>query len=340
MILNVALDTETYPWRAMLLRKDATCQNACDYCSNSLEKTRFLAIEDLQDWTAGERGINIVTYPYPGVIEDVCSLTGKIVDCGGGPIVVTLGPGALKDISELRLLKQAGVAGVCFSLISATKNLDASVRHGNRSGLSWWDECWRLTEAAVELWGKDRVGLTLSVGLGETEQQILATMQKAKDMGVLPYVSPLEATAKVKVSLGKFYRILVGRYLIINQMSSCSQMQFGDFGQVIHFGIPKERFIEIVASGKPLEQTGLWLDCSNFGRLEEMSGWFLKGVPDKGEVPTLIGQICKMDWREAWITQRRVFELEGEDFDEDEIEAGNGSIYKLIAELGRTYQSK
>ncbi|MDN5345377.1 MAG: lipoyl synthase [Clostridia bacterium] len=329
------------PWRPLLVDGGGACKAACKYCPDPTVQGRPLAEADLGEWAVGTRGvqgINIIARPYPEVAADLYCLVQKLVVNNPALVIVTLGPGAPIDTWGLQHLKEAGATGVCFSLVAVTRSLDASTRPG-RGGRQWWDTCWELVDTAISLWGPGKVGLTLGLGLGETEQQVMATIQQVRDRGAVSYIYPLMTTAEIKVSTGKLYRVLLARHLITTGQATSNQMQYDDFGQVIHFGVPRDRFYEIMQEAKPFSLDNLWLDCCSMGWQAELAAGLFPAQPGAEMVPELIRRVCSVDWREAWLTRTRVFELEGVDFDEDEIEAENGSIYKMIAELGRAGRS-
>lgn len=339
MPLRIPRYTHTaYPWLAAMIISESGCGGGCGYCPDPLRLTAPIE-QSIEQWVRNLRAagqpVNIIILSGSKAVADACCLVEKLVAAGTGSVMVTLGPGALATSPELISLKQAGASGVCFSLATCTQQLDAVSRPSSDKGSSWWRRCWQLAGEAVGLFGQENVGISLSLGLGETEAQALASVQKARDMGIHAYISPLVTAGRARVSRGKFYRVQVGRYLIDRRLTANNQMQFGDFGQVIHFGVDTAKFVDILAHENPLSSDYLWLDCTDLEILYNLADWCRQEPPGEANVAGLIQQLCQVDWREAWLNQRRVFEVEGVNFDDEEIEAETGSIYKLIAELGR-----
>jgi biotin synthase-related radical SAM superfamily protein len=317
------------------------CQAGCRCCSDHLNNMVQKHLNEIaglvESFKERIEEINIIALPHSELLSDLGSLIQSLDAGGDRPITVTLSPFSASDPDQLRKLKSMGVMRVCFSLIGMTKNIEMAMQPGRFYDWSWWDTCWSMAEAAVRIFGGSNAALHLGLGLGETEQQALATVQKAGDLGIMTYISPVLARNNphiLKVSKGKFYRVMVARYLLAQGIITLDKMKFNDFGQVIHFGIAPDKLVEILSKAEVPAVQDLWYDCSNLTFFHEINAWF----SGSADFPKFLQQLCSIDWVEAWTNQRRVFGLEGVELDDEEIEAENGSIYKMIAESGANDQ--
>ncbi|MFN3535205.1 MAG: radical SAM protein, partial [Desulfatiglandales bacterium] len=124
-------------------------------------------------------------------------------------------------------------------------------------------------EEAVRIMGPYKVGVHLIVGLGETEEQMIATIQRAHDMGAHTHLfsffaekgSLLEGVPQPQWP--KYLRVQLARYLVEYEISSLGRMSFGNRKEIVDFGIPKEKILGIVESGIPFMTTG----CEDEGQV-------------------------------------------------------------------------
>ncbi len=322
---------------SLLVGGDGACGINCSYCSLCRDGTASLDAEILAGWLKiGRqtiREIELITAGYPGCADDLCRLAGDFKSGGTKTVAVCLGPGTAREKIDFAVLAAAGVDEVAFSLTAASRNIDQRLRPCP-DGCPWWDDCWEMAEAALRVFGAGKVAFNMGLGLGETEQTALLIMQKAERKGIRSRVSPLatrsEPGGKPAVSRGKFLRVLAGLHILSRGLAVVEQMQFGDFGQVIHFGLPADHFLTLITGGEVLDSACGYVDCANFGQPPAAGSGAGSGGDD------VLRQICTVDWEEAWMTQRKLHQIDERDFDDEEIEAENGSVYAMIAELGKT----
>jgi biotin synthase len=108
----------------------------------------------------------------------------------------------------------------------------------------------------------------LIVGLGETEKEMVAIIQKCVDMTVLPGLfafTPIRGTGlenQAQPSIGKYRRIQTARHLILHSNSRYVDMEFDKKGRITYFGISKDRLARILRTGEPFLTSG----CPNCNR--------------------------------------------------------------------------
>ncbi len=89
-----------------------------------------------------------------------------------------------------RLLWEAGVVEVKFNIEAATPGLFAEMCPGLDLALLW-----EVLGASVRLFGKNHVQSNVIVGLGESDDEMEATVERLCRMGVIPVLRPLTPSA-------------------------------------------------------------------------------------------------------------------------------------------------
>jgi biotin synthase-related radical SAM superfamily protein len=102
----------------------------------------------------------------------------------------------------------------------------------------------------------------LIVGLGETEQDMAATMQRAADMGGETHLFSFypepgsQMAAQSPPPLGQYRRIQLARYLVDEKITNAGNFTFDTSGQIADFGIPSDLLEEIINTGYPFMTSG------------------------------------------------------------------------------------
>lgn len=305
---------------------DEGCGAGCSYCGVRREGAAALDEAGLAGWLASGqpvREIGLVTAGYPGCGANLCRLALEAKRGGAETVTVSLGPGAGRKDIDFAALAAAGVAEVSFSLAAAVRCQEERLPPCPAGRPDGWDACREMAGAALETFGAGKVAVSVWLGPGDTEQSALLLLQKASRLGVRARISPLAA-----VSRGRLLRVLAGLHILVRNLAAAEEIEFGDFGQVINFGLAPDRFVAMVTGGEIPFSAYLGRDCANFGQPPA----FVPGTADGGDI---LRQLCEVDWEEAWMTQRRLYKLDELAFDDEEIEAESGSVYAMIAAMGK-----
>ena len=97
------------------------------------------------------------------------------------------------------------------------------------------------------------------VGLGETEQEMIATIQRAQDLGAHTHLFsffPESGTAMddhAQPTYSQYRRVQLARYIINQERGSYQQMDFNAAGQVVDFGVATD---ELIQYGEPFMTSG------------------------------------------------------------------------------------
>jgi biotin synthase len=131
-----------------------------------------------------------------------------------------------------------------------------------------WKRQFRLLQKAVDVFGKNRVSTHLIVGLGETEKEMVGTIQKCVDLKILPALfafTPVKGTKMEnhpQPAIGQYRRLQLARYLIYNKITRSEQIKFDKNERIQHFGIELKSLKRVIESGKPFITSG----CSGCNR--------------------------------------------------------------------------
>jgi biotin synthase-related radical SAM superfamily protein len=169
---------------------------------------------------------------------------------------------------NMRRLAEAGVERIGIPLDAATEELFSKVKGRLVGGPYVWDEQSRLLSEAVQIFGKGEVSTHLIVGLGETEKEMVETIQKCVGMGVLPALfafTPIPGTAlenNSQPSVPAYRRVQLARHLIFHGITRYEDMSFNGKDCVSDFSVDKEVLMRIVRRGEPFLTSG----CPNCNR--------------------------------------------------------------------------
>ena len=151
--------------------------------------------------------------------------------------------------------KEAGTDKVGIAVDAATPELFKSLRGTGVNGPHKWGKYWQTVEESAEIFGPENTGIHLIVGVGETEKEIIETIQRAEDLGARTHLfsffpeegSDLEKTPQPP--LGAYRRVQMARYLINEKLGRYDNMEFNERGQLVDFGIGKAVYEKALTEG-------------------------------------------------------------------------------------------
>jgi len=201
---------------------------------------------------------------YPEVFEHLLAIVKAIHSRVSVPVSISCQP---LNRENMRQLLEIGVERIGIPLDAATEELFDKVKGRRVGGPYVWEEQFKLLSEAVDIFGKGKVSTHLIVGLGETEKEMVETIQTCVDMGVLPALfafTPISGTALESNSqppVSVYRRIQLARYLIFHGIARYEDMRF-DGKDISDFGVDKEVLMRMVQAGKPFLTSG----CPNCNR--------------------------------------------------------------------------
>ncbi len=125
-----------------------------------------------------------------------------------------------------------------------------------------WDKYWEILHAAADIFGPERFGAHLIVGMGESDHDTLRQVQAIRDLGghshmfaffpergsLMDHLPP--------VPRPQWRRIQLGRYLIDYRDHRIERMRFDESGQLVDFGLPQDELDEVIKAGVAFRTSG------------------------------------------------------------------------------------
>jgi biotin synthase-related radical SAM superfamily protein len=125
-----------------------------------------------------------------------------------------------------------------------------------------WDKYWQILRAAAEIFGPERFGAHLIVGMGESDHDVLSQVQAIRDLGGH---SHMFAFFPEKGSLmdhlppvprPQWRRVQLARYLIDYRGHRLERMRFDPRGTLTDFGLPAAELGAIIDAGTAFRTSG------------------------------------------------------------------------------------
>ncbi len=184
------------------------CIFSCRYCSVPRLAARRKTVEEIMDLVESVRhrvSAISLTSGVQGSIEEEEAYVCEVIDhlrFFGLPIGVSIYP-TDQTPDKLHAL---GVAEVKFNIETATPELFT----GMCPGLDY-DRLWRVLDRSVELFGKGRVFSNVIIGLGETDAEMEACINRLTSHWVIPVLRPLNpvagCTGRLRPSAGRLRKL-------------------------------------------------------------------------------------------------------------------------------------
>ncbi len=269
----------------LLLTYSSGCMGNCGYCGLSMRRPggyvdkSFIRVEwptyhidDIIKQIAMRKEkikrvcVSMITNKQ--AIQDTITITEKLHTRLDIPVSLLISPTILtKD--HLYKFKKSGADMIGIAVDCSTPDLFVDIRGAGVNGPHQWETYWSCYKDAIDVFGQRKVGVHLIVGLGETEKEMVATMQKAYDLGGWTHLFsfyPEKDSALadyVQPSIGYYRRIQLARYLIDEGISSMDDFRFDSSDRLVDFGRNDETIDQIICSGKPFMTSGCPDDMGN-----------------------------------------------------------------------------
>ncbi len=261
----------------LLLTYGKGCAGSCAYCglqrqrSGRFNRRSFIRVEwptfplaeiaaRMKKREARVERVCISMVTGGGAVEDTLAVIRALKPLGK-PVSVLMAPTIL-DQKQVMELKKAGAGIGSVAIDAATPELFRRMRGEGVGGPHRWNRYWQCLGEAVEVFGPGNAGCHLIAGLGETEKEMVQTMQQVVDMGANAHLFsfyPEEGSVLEKQSpcpAGRFRRLQLASYLIRNGFSTYGRFSFGGGGRIAGFGIGIAEADIIIESGVPFMTSG------------------------------------------------------------------------------------
>ena len=159
-------------------------------------------------------------------------------------------------------LKDLGADIFTVALDAASPAIFDRTRGKGVQSMHRWDKYWEIMEDAKDIFGSNKFGAHIIVGMGETEYEMLTLIQKLVDMGGHSHLfsffpeqgslmDHLPATPR-----DQWRRVQLARYLIDYQGVRVDHMKFDEEGRVSDYGLPKGELEATIDSGLAFRTSG------------------------------------------------------------------------------------
>jgi biotin synthase len=196
---------------------------------------------------------------YPEVFTHLTALVKTIFDQTHMPISVSCQPSKRENIAQLA---DAGAERIGIPLDAAVKSVFTRIKGSSAGGPYTWEGQFQLLDDALRTFGKGKVSTHLIVGLGETQRQMIRTIQECVDMAVLPALfafTPILGTtlaSRKRPAIEAYRQIQVARHLIWHGNARYEDMSFNERGLLVNFGVNAETLMKVIETGEPFLTSG------------------------------------------------------------------------------------
>jgi len=260
----------------LMTYRPGKCAANCCFCPQAREshgRADMLARVSWPDFAIGDvleaiaeaagegkmKRVCIQALNYPEVFTHLVALLRVIREKANIPASVSCQP---FNRERMKQLARAGAERIGIPLDAATEEIFDKVKGKYAGGPYEWKEQFELLAEAVEIFGKAKVSTHLIAGLGESEKEMVQTIQRCVDMGVLPALfafTPIRGTALESVnppSVQKYRRVQVARQLIVLGLARFEDMTFDDEGSLTGFGVDGQTLINTIEKSEPFLTSG------------------------------------------------------------------------------------
>ncbi len=193
--------------------------------------------------------------------EDLVSILARLRPAIDIPISLLVSPTVISE-SDLVNFREGGVDRVGIAVDTATPELFDSIRGKSAGGPHDWDAYWKKIELAMKVFGNENIGAHFVVGLGETEKEMMASIQRMRDMGGDTHLFSFFPENESRFAnmpqppMGQYRRIQLGRYLVDEELGNMKSFTFEPSGKISGFGLSEGELSRIIQLGKPFETSG------------------------------------------------------------------------------------
>jgi biotin synthase-related radical SAM superfamily protein len=206
--------------------------------------------------------ISMITHPRSD--EDTVTVLRKWtsrIDPSAIPLSILSNPTTMTR-DDVRRLKDLGSDIFTVALDAATPEIFDRTRGKGVASPHSWKKYWEILEDARDIFGPQKFGAHIIVGMGETEYDVLSLVQQLVDLGGHSHMfcffpekgslmDHLPATPR-----DQWRRVQLGRYLIDYCGQRVDNMRFDEAGRVIDFGLPASELDGIIDKGIAFRTSG------------------------------------------------------------------------------------
>jgi len=206
--------------------------------------------------------ISMITHPRSD--EDTRTVLKKWterIDPAAIPVSILSNPTTMTR-EDVKRLKDLGADIFTVALDAATPEIFERTRGKGVQSPHSWRKYWEILMDARDIFGPQKFGAHIIVGMGETERDVLELVQRLVDLGGHSHMfcffpekgslmDHLPATPREQ-----WRRVQLARYLIDYRDGRVEKMRFDDAGRVIDYGVPRSELEIIIGEGTAFRTSG------------------------------------------------------------------------------------
>jgi len=206
--------------------------------------------------------ISMITHPRSD--EDTVTVLKKWtdrIDPGAIPVSILSNPTTMTR-EDVKRLHGLGADIFTVALDAATPEIFDRTRGKGVQSPHAWKKYWEILMDARDIFGPQKFGAHIIVGMGETERDVLALVQQLVDLGAHSHLfcffpekgslmDHLPATPREQ-----WRRVQLARYLIDYREVRFESMRFDQSARVVDYGIPESELQTIVGEGIAFRTSG------------------------------------------------------------------------------------
>lgn len=206
--------------------------------------------------------ISMITHPRSD--EDTVTLLKQWterIDPAAIPVSILSNPTTMQR-SDVERLHALGADIFTVALDAATPEIFDRTRGKGVQSPHSWKKYWEILMDAREVFGPQKFGAHIIVGMGETEHDVLTLVQQLVDLGGHSHMfcffpekgslmDHLPATPR-----DQWRRVQLARYLIDYRGVRVEHMKFDGEGRVADFGLPRSELDAVIDAGTAFRTSG------------------------------------------------------------------------------------
>jgi biotin synthase len=206
--------------------------------------------------------ISMITHPRSD--EDTRTVLKKWtdrIDPAAIPVSILSNPTTMTR-GDVKRLKELGADIFTVALDAATPEIFERTRGKGVQSPHSWQKYWEILMDARDIFGAQKFGAHIIVGMGETERDVLELVQRLVDLGGHSHMfcffpekgslmDHLPATPREQ-----WRRVQLARYLIDYREGRVEKMRFDESGRVIEYGVPQSELEIIIGEGVAFRTSG------------------------------------------------------------------------------------
>jgi len=233
-----------------------------DWPAVPLDMTIDIVAKDGEQTPFHRMCISMITHPRSD--EDTVTVLKKWtdrIDPKTLPVSILSNPTTMTR-ADVKRLHQLGADIFTVALDAATPEIFDRTRGKGVQSPHSWQKYWQILMDAREIFGPQKFGAHIIVGMGETEHDVLSLVQKLVDLGGHSHLfcffpekgslmDHLPATPR-----DQWRRVQLARYLIDYCGVRFENMQFDESGRVVDYGISESELQAVVGEGVAFRTSG------------------------------------------------------------------------------------